>query len=50
MNKLYVDEILKNASNQSPGPDRYNLETGFGGKLGERYSMRPKNDPEVSKL
>ena len=54
MNKLYVDDIAKTGRDQpQPGPDKYNMEEGFGTdkpKSGSRYSMRPKNDPFLHHL
>jgi len=47
MKKLHVDEIIKKGvTSQTPGPDRYTLDVGFGPlvKSATRYSMRPKND------
>jgi hypothetical protein len=51
MKKIYIDEIMKKGKVETePGPDRYNLESSFGPKVGERCSMRPKNDPFVLHL
>ena len=45
MKKIYIDEIFKKAQTEAlPGP-QYTLNSSFGPKVGERYSMRPKNDP-----
>jgi len=46
MKKIYIDEIMKRGETTlEPGPDKYTLNSSFGPKNGERYSMRPKNDP-----
>lgn len=51
MKKIYIDEILKKGTTEvEPGPDKYTLDSSFGPKVGERYSMRPKNDPFVLHL
>jgi len=51
MNKIYIDEIFKKGKTHvEPGPDSYTLNSSFGPKIGERYSMRPKNDPFVLHL
>lgn len=51
MKKIYIDEILKKGKTEvEPGPDKYTLDSSFGPKVGERYSMRPKNDPFVLHL
>jgi hypothetical protein len=51
MKKIYIDEILKKGKTEvEPGPDKYTLNSSFGPKVGERYSMRPKNDPFVLHL
>ena len=52
MKKLYVDEILKNNKNITPGPDSYEKSPAFGvaTKGSGHYSMRPLNDPFVQQL
>ena len=51
MKKVYIDEIMKKGNEEKePGPDAYNLDSSFGPKVGQRYSMRPKNDPFVLHL
>lgn len=51
MKKVYIDEIMKKGNEEKePGPDSYTLDSSFGPKVGQRYSMRPKNDPFVLHL
>ena len=54
--KLFVDEILRKKSENTPGPDNYDKRTLFGGKQGElefgvpQYSFGQKLDMSVYSL